>query len=81
MACGTPVVTSNVSSLPEVSGDAALLVEPSDVNAMAEAMCRLLQDANLRQQLVAQGFEQARQFTWDKAARQLLEMYETVGAE
>lgn len=80
MACGTPVVTSNVSSLPEVSGEAALLVNPTDVEAITEAMRRLLQDADLRRQIVARGFEQARQFTWDRAARQLLGMYEAMGA-
>ncbi len=75
MACGTPVVTSNTSSLVEVGGDAALLVEPTNVDAIAHAMRRILQEADLRQQLVKQGFEQARQFTWDKAALQLKEIY------
>ena len=80
MACGTPVVTSRTSSLPELAGDAALLVEPTDVAAIADAMRRLRQDAGLRSQLVAQGFGQARKFTWEKAAHQLLSVYEALGA-
>jgi glycosyltransferase involved in cell wall biosynthesis len=75
MACGTPVVTSVTSSLPELAGDAALLVEPTDVDAIAAALRRLLQEANLRHRLVAAGFDQARKFTWEKAAAQLLEIY------
>jgi glycosyltransferase involved in cell wall biosynthesis len=80
MACGTPVVTSNTSSLVEVGGDAALLVEPTNVDAIADAMRRILEDTDLRQQLVNRGFEQARQFTWDRAALQLQEIYERVGS-
>ena len=75
MACGTPVVTSVTSSLPELAGDAALLVEPTDVDAIAAALNRLLQEADLRRKLVAAGFNQARKFTWEKAAAQLLEIY------
>ena len=75
MACGTPVVTSVTSSLPELAGDAALLVEPTDVDAIAAALHRVLQEDDLRRKLVAAGFDQARKFTWEKAAEQLLEMY------
>lgn len=78
MACGTPVVTSVTSSLPELAGDAALLVEPTDIDALATAMRRLLQDADLRRRLVAAGFEQIRKFTWEKAAAQLLAVYEAM---
>ena len=80
MACGTPVVTSNTSSLIEVGGDAALLVEPTRVDAIEDAMRRILEDADLRQQLVQRGFQQARRFTWDKAASQLKEIYEHIGS-
>jgi len=76
MACGTPVITSTTSSLPEVGGEAALLVEPTDVEGIAGALRRLLQDADLRRTLITKGFEQARQFTWEKAALQLLGIYE-----
>jgi glycosyltransferase involved in cell wall biosynthesis len=78
MACGSPVVTSNTSSLPEVGGEAALLVEPTDVEAIAGAILCLLQDADLRRNLIARGFEQAHKFTWEKAAAQLLDLYASV---
>jgi glycosyltransferase involved in cell wall biosynthesis len=73
MACGTPVVCSNVSSLPEVAGDAALLVDPRDTGSIAEAMARVLQDADLQRDMVARGRSQAARFTWKRSARQLLE--------
>jgi len=75
LACGTPVVTSNVSSLPEVVGDAALMVEPTDSDALAVAMQRALTEADLRSQMVSRGFAQARRFTWPRAAEQLLTAY------
>lgn len=80
MACGTPVITSHTSSLPELAGKAALLVEPADVSDIADAMRRLLQDGDLRRRLVSEGFEQTRKFTWDKAGHQLLGVYESLGA-
>jgi len=76
MACGTPVLCSNVSSLPEVAGDAALLVDPLDVKSMAEAMNRLLQDEGLRSQLVERGYRQVRQFSWERCARETLAVLE-----
>jgi glycosyltransferase involved in cell wall biosynthesis len=76
MACGTPVVTSTASCLPEVAGGAALLVEPRDVDGLAAALRRPLEDDGLRQSLIAKGRVRARQFTWTKAARQLLEIYQ-----
>jgi glycosyltransferase involved in cell wall biosynthesis len=80
MACGTPVVTSNVSSLPEVAGDAALMVDPLDVAALAEAIQCVLKDTDLRDRIVRQGQEQARRFTWSGAARKLLGVYERIGS-
>ena len=71
MACGTPVVTSNASSLPEVAGDAELYFDPRDVGAMADALRRVLTDDALRADLRAKGFEQVKRFSWEKAARQL----------
>jgi glycosyltransferase involved in cell wall biosynthesis len=76
MACGTPVVCSNVSSLPEVAGDAALLVDPLDVKGMAEAMNRLVQDEGLRTELVERGYRQVRQFSWERCARETLAVLE-----
>jgi glycosyltransferase involved in cell wall biosynthesis len=81
MACGTPVVTSNVSSLPEVAGDAAILIDPYNVEELAAALRRLLDDEALRADLVARGFAQAAWFTWERAARQLKDVYQRMLAE
>lgn len=78
MACGTPVISSNASSLPEVVGDAGILVEPKDVQGLAQAITRVLQDDALRQALRAKGLAQASQFTWERAARETLAVYELV---
>lgn len=75
MACGTPVVTSNVSSLVEVAGDAALLVDPLSIPEITAALARLLTDETLRPELVGRGLHQASLFTWDKAAAQLRGLY------
>jgi len=75
MACGTPVVTSNRSSLPEAAGDAALLVSPKDTYALADALWRTLDDETLRNALREAGFQQAKRFTWQRSARALLEIY------
>jgi glycosyltransferase involved in cell wall biosynthesis len=64
MACGTPVITSNTSALPEVAGDATLLVDPIEVNQIAEAMRRIICDTSLRQRLRNLGLAQAKQFSW-----------------
>lgn len=68
MACGTPVLTSNVSALPETAGDAALLVDPSDLEAIAEGMVRLLADAPLKDRLRASGLARAKTFSWKQTA-------------
>jgi alpha-1,3-rhamnosyl/mannosyltransferase len=78
MACGVPVVCSNVSSLPEVAGEAALLTDPHDEEALAEAMQRVLEDEELQQQMVTRGLERATAFTWERAAQQLLAAFEAV---
>jgi glycosyltransferase involved in cell wall biosynthesis len=75
MACGVPVICSNVSSLPEVAGDAGLLVAPTDVRGWAEAMTYLTQNAALRAALRERGLRQAARFTWETAARQTREVY------
>lgn len=71
MACGTPVLTSNVSSLPEVAGKAAELVDPSNVSAIAKGLEKLLTDKKLAQKYVKLGHEQANKFTWEKSGEQL----------
>lgn len=68
MACGTPVVTSNVTALPEVVGDAAVLVDPYDVDSIAEGIRRVVEDSALRETLRLKGLERARQFSWDRTA-------------
>lgn len=78
LACGAPVVTSDVASLPEVVGDAALLVDPTSVEAIAAAVERLLGDATLRVTLRARGLERARRFTWAAAAQATQEVYRRV---
>jgi glycosyltransferase involved in cell wall biosynthesis len=78
MACGTPVICSNTSSLPEVAGDAAFLVDPTDVCSLAGAMEQALTDEHLRSELMAKGLERARWFTWEKAAAKTLEVYRGV---
>jgi len=75
MACGTPVVASNATSIPEVVGDAALVVDCTDVDELAEAMHRALTDKHLRQSLIKAGFERARTFRWENTARKTARVY------
>lgn len=76
MACGTPVVTSNVSALPEVAGDAALLVDPRSAEEIADAMARLRSDSELRLSLRARGLARAKEFSWKRAAQQTCLAYQ-----
>jgi len=78
MACGTPTIVSNISSLPEVVGDAALLVNPLDIEEIAVAMQRLLTDDDLHVELSEKGMQRARTFSWDRAARRTLDVYRKV---
>jgi glycosyltransferase involved in cell wall biosynthesis len=75
MASGTPVVTSNASSLPEVAGDAAMLVDPYDPEAIADGMYRVLTDEALRRDLRQRGLARARQFSWEASVRRVREIY------
>lgn len=75
MACGTPVVTSSVSSLPEVAGSAAILVDPLDVESIRAGLKQALAS---RDQLIPPGLKQAKKFTWDNTAKQVLEVYEKI---
>ena len=75
MAAGTAVIAANVSSLPEIAGDAVLLVDPHQVESMAEAMRRVVDDEALRADLVARGHSRERQFTWERAAQDTLAVY------
>lgn len=75
MACGTPVITSNLSSLPEVAGSAALLIDPLNEQELAAALQRILNDQPLRARLRAEGVRQAAKFTWQEAAEKTLQLY------
>ncbi len=76
MAHGVPVITSNRSALPEVAGDAALLVDPADSDAISRAMLNLTSDEALRDELARRGLERARQFTWDSAVERTWDVYQ-----
>jgi glycosyltransferase involved in cell wall biosynthesis len=76
MACGCPIVTSNISSLPEVAGDAALLVTPTDAGEIAAALSRLLTDPEERDHLTRAGLSRARAFTWRRTAEEMLAVFE-----
>jgi alpha-1,3-rhamnosyl/mannosyltransferase len=79
LACGTPVACANTSSLPEVAGNAALLFDPTQVDAIVDALQRLLGDANLRADLRHQGLTQAAKFSWSRTAQETLALYRTLG--
>ena len=75
MACGVPVITSNVSSLPEVVGEAGLTVPPEETRALSEALSRVLDDVGLRAELSLKGLARAKQFSWAESARQTAAVY------
>jgi len=79
MACGLPVIVSNVASLPEVVGDAGLLIDPHDVEELTVAMWRVLSDSALCQEMKEKGLRQAGQFSWERAARETATIYQLVG--
>lgn len=76
MVCGTPIITSNSNGLQEIAGDAAVLVDPNDTEALTQAISNVLTDHNLRANLSAKGQERARLFTWERCARQIIEILE-----
>lgn len=75
MACGTPVVTSNLSSLPEVAGEAAITIDPYNVEALAHALKQIIDDSALRDRMINAGLARAQQFTWEKSATELMQVY------
>ncbi|CAG0991502.1 partial mannosyl-N-acetyl-alpha-D-glucosaminyl-diphospho-ditrans, octacis-undecaprenol 3-alpha-mannosyltransferase / alpha-1,3-rhamnosyltransferase, partial [Anaerolineae bacterium] len=78
MACGTPVIASNVSSLPEVVGDVGLQVDPRDVADVTRALRTMIEQSDVRATSIAAGLDRARTFTWEKAARELLAIYDHI---
>ena len=81
MACGTPVLTSNLTSLPEVVGDAAYMVDPLDVGQIADGLVSLIEDNALRSQLIAKGFKRAALYNWDESARRTWALLEEFAAQ
>ena len=75
MACGTPVVTSNVSSLPEVAGGAALLVDPYDTEAIAAGITQAVTDESRREEMIRRGYDRARSFSWKQSVQKIHEIY------
>ena len=80
MACGVPVIASRVSSLPEVLGEAAILVDPYNIKEIAEAIKNTLEDESLRVSLIEKGFARAKLFSWEKTARETLGVYKELCA-
>jgi glycosyltransferase involved in cell wall biosynthesis len=78
MAAGAPVITSNVSSLPEVVGDAAILIDPMDAGAIADAMARVLGDDALRQELIRRGRERVKSFSWERSVARVRQVYSEI---
>jgi glycosyltransferase involved in cell wall biosynthesis len=76
MACGVPVITSNVSSLPEIVNEAGILIPVNDTEALLDAMVRLIENANLRQELIHLGVQRAAKFSWAKTAQLTLQVYQ-----
>jgi alpha-1,3-rhamnosyl/mannosyltransferase len=81
MARGVPVLTSNVSAMPEVSGGAALLVDPTDVQSIADGLCQLATNSDLRGALIRAGLARAKEFTWEKSVDATWEVYEELMAK
>jgi glycosyltransferase involved in cell wall biosynthesis len=78
MTLGAPVITSNSSSLPEVTGDGALLINPNDSMELADAMLNLIRDRVLRDNLIFKGKDQASKFSWEKTAQATLNVYRSL---
>jgi len=78
MACGTPVITSNKSALPEIVGDAGVKVDPADVEMIADSIYNVLTDEGLRRDLIKRGKERVKNFSWERTARETLQLYEDI---
>ena len=78
MRCGVPVICSDRSSLPEVAGNATLFVNPQDLNSIINAIKKMAENESLRNQLIKDGFSQAKKFSWRRNAQQVLSIYKTL---
>ena len=81
MACGVPVITSNTSSMPEVAGNGALIIDPFKPEEITDAIIKILNNQTLREELIKHGFEQAAKFSWKAMAESVLEIYREIGRE
>jgi glycosyltransferase involved in cell wall biosynthesis len=81
MACGCPVITSNISSLPEITGDAALLVDPYDIEALSDAMFQVVHNIDCRELLREKGFQRVKEFVWQRTAHEMLKVIDELGNE
>ncbi|MBS4015545.1 MAG: glycosyltransferase family 4 protein [Candidatus Latescibacteria bacterium] len=79
MACGTPVITSNTSSLPEIAGDAAVLINPYDTEEIGQAIIKVISDQQLQTEMRAKGFKNVKRFSWQESAHELLDVFEQIG--
>ena len=75
MACGCPVITSDTSSLPEIVSESGIMVNPTQINSLTQVMRGVLSDDKLRNELIRRGLEQAKRFSWERAAEETLEVY------
>ena len=75
MACGVPTIVSNASSLPEIVGDGAVMIDPYNVDELAFAIRKVLKDKDLRENLIKKGLKQAKKFSWDKTAQEVLRVF------
>lgn len=78
MACGTPVITSNVTSLPEIAGDAALFVDPYSLDEIVSAMNKIVDDQGLRYQMIDKGLKQSRKFSWDITVKKIMDVIDSI---
>ena len=81
MSEGCPVITSNISSLPEVAGDAAILINPENSDELSDAINKISNNSKYREELIEKGFDNVKKFSWEKTAEQTLSIFEEVGRE
>lgn len=79
MACGTPVITSNISAMPEIAGCSALLIDPFNENEISEAILKIESEDNLREEIISSGLERVKNFSWENTAKGLFKIYNHVG--
>ena len=81
MACGTPVITSNTSSMPEVAGDAAYLIDPNKTEEISQGILRIMSDKTFKNELIQKGLKRSKQFTWNNTALKVLKQYKDLYKE